>query len=56
VTTGLILLVFVGLLAAYVAGRLRRRLGMAVTLGTWLTVVAAVVLAGLALWALSGHR
>ncbi len=53
VTTGLILLVFIGLLIAYFTSRGRRRLGLPVTGRMWLIIIAAVVLAGLLAWASS---
>jgi hypothetical protein len=56
VTAGLILLVFIGLLLAYFFGRVRRRMGLPVTGRTWLVIIAAVVLIGLALWASSAHH
>jgi threonine/homoserine/homoserine lactone efflux protein len=51
--TGLVLLAFIGILVAWVFARARRRLGLAMTGQTWLVIVAAVVLLGLAMWALS---
>jgi hypothetical protein len=56
VTTGLILLVFIGLLAAFFLSRGRRRLGLPTRGRTWLIIIAAVVLLGLFLWASSAHR
>lgn len=55
-TAGLILLVFIGLLLAYFLSRGRRRLGMPTAGRTWLVILAAVVLLGLALWASSTHH
>jgi hypothetical protein len=56
VTSGLILLALIGLLVAYGITRIRRRMGLGVTSSTWLAVIAAVVLIGLALWAFSLRR
>lgn len=56
VTTGLILLVFIGLLIAYFTSRGRRRLGLPVTGRMWLAIIAGVVIIGLALWASSTHH
>jgi hypothetical protein len=56
VTAGLILLVFIGLLIAYVLSRGRRRLGLPTRGRTWLVIIAAAVLLGLFLWASSAQR
>jgi hypothetical protein len=53
VVSGLILLVFIGLLIAYFASKGRRRLGLPFRGQTWFVVIAAVVLIGLMLWASS---
>jgi hypothetical protein len=55
VTTGLILLVFIAMLAAWVWTRFSRRLGVTVawTWRRWLTFVAVFALAVLVLWAYS---
>jgi hypothetical protein len=53
--TGLILLVFLGVLAAYGFARLRRRMGLAMTGQAWLITIAAMVLLGLAMWAWSAQ-
>ena len=55
-TAGLILLVFIGLLLAYVFSRGRRRLGVPTPGRVWLIVIAAVVLTGLFLWASSARH
>jgi len=52
---GLILLALLGVLAAMFVVRIRRRMGLASTTATWTTVITAVVLAGLLLWATSQH-
>jgi high-affinity Fe2+/Pb2+ permease len=56
VTSGLILLVFIGLLIAFFFSRGRRRLGLSTKGQTWLIIIAAVVLIGLMLWASSTRR
>jgi hypothetical protein len=48
---GVILLVMIALIIAYVVTRTRRRMGFLVTPKTWLIVMAAVVVGVLALWA-----
>jgi len=50
---GLILLALLGVLAATFVVRIRRRMGLASTTTTWTTVIIAVVLVGLVLWASS---
>jgi glucan phosphoethanolaminetransferase (alkaline phosphatase superfamily) len=50
-TDGLILLVFLGVLIAFLIVRARRRLGVASTGRTWLMIIIACVLVGLVLWA-----
>ena len=52
-TSGLILLAFIGVLVGFGITRARRRLGLGVTGGTWLAVIAGVIVLGLALWAYS---
>ncbi len=54
-TTGLILLVFIGLLVAFGWARLRRRLGLTTSGRAWVTVMVIVVLGVLAMWASSTH-
>ncbi len=54
-TTGLILLALIALLAAFGWARFRRRLGMTTSGRAWRTVVVIVVLGSLALWASSTH-
>ena len=51
--SGLILLLLIGVLVGFGITRLRRRMGLGVTGGTWLAVIAGVVVLGLALWAYS---
>lgn len=57
-TTGLILLVFIAMLAAWVWTRFSRRLGIRVawTWRRWLTFVVVFALAVLVLWANSASR
>ena len=55
-TSGLILLVFIGLLVAYFFSRGRRRLGLPTKGQTWFVIIAAVILIGLLLWASSTHH
>jgi hypothetical protein len=50
---GLILLGFLAVLVAFFLTRTRRRMGMNVTGRMWLTIMTAVVLIGLTLWAAS---
>ena len=52
-TTGQILLAFLGLLVAFFVTRVRRRLGLKVTGGTWAVIVAVFAIAVLGLWASS---
>ena len=54
--SGLILLVLIGALVGFGWARVRGKLGMRTTWGTWLSVIAAVVILGLALWAYSAKR
>jgi len=48
---GLILLVFIGVLAALLVVRARRRLGLTSTGRTWLLIIVWAVVLGLVLWA-----
>jgi hypothetical protein len=52
---GIILLVVVALIITYVVVRTRRRLGLLVTGKTWLTLMIAVIIGVLALWASQTH-
>lgn len=54
--SGLILLAVLAALVAFGWTRARRRLGMAVTVRSVVTVMGVVILAVLALWAYSTHR
>jgi hypothetical protein len=53
VASGLILLMLIGVLIGFALSRVRRRMGLGVTWGMWVTTVAIVVIAGLILWASS---
>jgi hypothetical protein len=52
---GIILLLFVALIVAYVVTRTRRRMGLLVTGKTWIVIVACVAIGVLALWASQTH-
>ncbi len=52
---GLILLVFLGILIAVFAVRMRRRMGIASNSKTWLMVITWAVILGLVLWAANTH-
>lgn len=52
---GIILLLFVALIVAYVVTRTRRRMGLLVTGKTWIVIVTCVVIGVLALWAGQVH-
>jgi hypothetical protein len=56
VTSGLILLVFIGVLIGFGWTRVRGKLGMRTTWRTWTSVIAAVVIIGLVLWVYSLKR
>jgi hypothetical protein len=53
VASGLILLGLIGVLIGFALSRLRRRMGLGVTWGLWVTTVTVVIIAGLILWASS---
>jgi hypothetical protein len=50
---GIVLLVILAAIVAYVVTRTRRRMGLIVTGKTWLTVMAGFAIVVLALWAAS---
>jgi hypothetical protein len=52
---GVVLLVVIALIIAYLVTRTRRRMGFLVTPKTWLVVMIAVVIGVLALWASQTH-
>ncbi len=54
-TTGLILLAFLAILVAFFLTRMRRRLGLGVTGGTWAVIIAVFAIIVLSLWASSQH-
>jgi hypothetical protein len=54
-SSGIVLLVVIALMVAYVVARTRRRMGLLVTGRTWIAVMAGVVIAVLALWAIQTH-
>jgi len=54
-TTGLILLGFLAILVAFFLTRMRRRLGLGVTGGTWAVIIAVFAIVVLGLWASSQH-
>ena len=53
VMTGLILLVFLGILIGFVVARVRKRMGLGVTWGTWVTTVVVTGVLLLLLYASS---
>jgi hypothetical protein len=54
-TTGLILLAFLAILVAFFLTRMRRRLGLGVTGGTWAVIIVVFVIIVLGMWASSQH-
>ena len=52
---GIILLLVLAAIVAYVVVRTRRRMGLLVTGKTWLTVMVGFVIVVLALWAATTH-
>jgi hypothetical protein len=54
-SSGIVLLVVIALIAAYVVARTRRRMGLLVTGRTWIAVVVGVAIVVLALWATQTH-
>jgi hypothetical protein len=55
-TSGLTLLVLIGALIGFGLARVRGKLGMRTTWGTWISVIAAAVIIGLVLWVYSLKR
>lgn len=55
-TSGLILLVLIGILIGFVVARVRKRMGLGVTWGTWVTTVVVVGFILLLLYASSFKR
>jgi hypothetical protein len=52
---GIILLVVLAAIVAYVVVRTRRRMGLVVTSKTWVTVMVGFVIVVLATWAAASH-
>jgi hypothetical protein len=52
---GIILLVVLAGIVAYVVARTRRRMGMIVTARTWISVMIGFAIVVLALWAATTH-
>jgi len=52
---GIVLLLLVAVVVAYVISRTRRRMGMLVTGRTWFVIMACVVIGVLVLWASQKH-
>jgi len=50
VASGLILLLLIGVLIGFVVARVRKRMGLGVTWGTWVTTVVVVGILLLVLW------
>ena len=55
-TSGLILLLLIGVLIGFGITRVRRRMGLGVTGTTWLSIIAGVVIIGLLLWVTSARH
>jgi hypothetical protein len=55
VTNGIILLLVLALIVAYVITRTRRRMGLIVTGKTWIAIMTGFVIVVLAAWAASSH-
>lgn len=51
--SGIVLLLVLAAVVAYVVARTRRRMGMVVTGSTWLAVMVGIVIVVLILWATS---
>jgi NO-binding membrane sensor protein with MHYT domain len=52
---GLILLAFIGILAALFTVRVRKRMGIASNAKTWYMIIIGVIVVGLTIWAASTH-
>ena len=52
---GLILLALIGVIAAFVTVRVRRKMGIASNSKTWYMIIIGVILVGLTIWAASNH-
>jgi Na+-driven multidrug efflux pump len=54
-TSGLILLAFLGILVAFFVTRMRRRMGLGVTGSTWAVIIALFAIVVLGMWVSSQH-
>jgi Na+-driven multidrug efflux pump len=54
-TSGLILLAFLGILVAFFVTRMRRRMGLGVTGSTWAVIIAVFAVVVLGMWVSSQH-
>jgi len=52
---GLILLALIGVIAAFVTVRVRRKMGIASNAKTWTAIIVGTILVGLTIWAASTH-
>jgi hypothetical protein len=52
---GIVLLVVLAAIVAYVVARTRRRMGLVVTSKTWVTVMVGFVVVVLVMWAAASH-
>ena len=55
VTSGLILLAFIGIIVAFFVTRMRRRMGLGVSGSTWATIIAIFAIVVLGMWVSSQH-
>ncbi len=55
-SSGLILLGFLGILVAFYVTRMRRRMGLGVTGSTWAVIIAVFAIIVLGLWASSSQH
>ncbi len=56
VASGLILLLLIGILIGFVVARVRKRMGLGVTWGTWVTTVVVVGFILLLIWVTSAKH
>jgi hypothetical protein len=56
VASGLILLLLIGILIGFAVARVRKRMGLGVTWGTWVTTVVVVGFILLLIWATSAKH
>jgi len=52
---GLILLALIGVIAAFVTVRVRRKMGIASNAKTWTAIIVGTIVVGLTIWAASTH-